>query len=384
MKRLSPLALGLSLTLPLSLSITAMESLDDSDLSTVTGQAQGLVFTSEFGLDIQSIDYFDDDDGGSLSLSNISVATPVNRPVEVKMEIGVDPLGSGRTGLFFENKDLPAEFRVENIYVNDQSLGGFGTGNFRMDASDVMVTRVYAGGRSGDGLRIDLEIPETMQLDQYYEDDGVRFTTTIDFSNPAGAGGLNLRDITFDIVEDGVVIAVPTITDGYLNFYSARIGDKVLNSLALRNINILPGGELYLKPAKELNATGLEVDVTLKQGSNLNFAYIAGAIDGTYPNQNVYELSGHINLDTDFEVNGLTVDVDDEKGLVLAFNQDFTSPDNVATGNGVHGQISVSNVHMYRSDLPIPQADLATTVGVGTLQANLNILPTSYIQIQGH
>lgn len=376
MKRLSPLALGLSLALSLPLQVGALERLDDTALSTVTGQAQGLVYTSEFGLDIQSIDYFDDDDGGSISLSNISIATPVNRPVDIKVEIGVDPLTPGRRGIFFENNDLPAEFRVENFYINDQSLGGIGTGNFKMDASDALVTRVYAGGRSGDGLSIDLEIPESMTMDQFYEDDGVRMTTTIDYGNPNGTGGMNLRDITLDIEEDGVVIGVPKITDGYMNFYNARIGDKVLNSMALRNINLL-GGELYLKPAKDDGATGLEVDLSMTAGSNLNFVYISGAIDGTYPNQNVYELSGHVELNQ-LEVNGLTVDVDDENGLVLAFNQTFTAPYN--SFNGVKADIEINNIHMYRSDIPVA----AGSVGVGTLQANLNILPTSYVQIQGH
>jgi hypothetical protein len=377
----------------------ALEQLDDAVLSKVTGQAQGLKYTSEFGISIQSIDYFDDDDGGSIKFSNVSIGTAINRPLVIDVEVGTDPNDPARRGLFLSAKDLAVEYKIANIYINDESLGGFGGDNFQMYADDQYVSRFYAGGRNGDGLSIDIEIPDSMTSDQYYEDSGVRLTTSIGFSQPdplstGKTGGMVLRNLTLDIEEDGVMIGLPEITDGAINFYNFRLGDDILNSVALRHINLLSGGELYIKPSKDLNSTGLEADALIKQGSNLDLVYISGSIDGGYPDENTFEMAGHINFDTDFEVNGLTVNVSKENGIELAFNETFVSPDNDGTifekittsgllDNGVKGEFTLSDVFLYRSDVDVIPSS-ATHVGAGEINAAIHILPTSYVHVRGH
>lgn len=375
----------------------ALEQLDDAVLSKVTGQAQGLKYTSEFGISIQSIDYFDDDleDQGFISFSNVSIGTAINRPLVIDVEVGTDPNDPARRGLFLSANDLAVEYQIANIYVNGESLGGFGGDNFQMDADDQYVSRFYAGGRNGDGLSIDIEIPDSMTSDQYYEDAGVRLTTSIGFSQPdplntGKTGGIILRNLTLDIEEDGVMIGLPEITDGAINFYNFRLGDDILNSVALRHINLLPGGELYIKPSKDAGSSGLEADALIKQGSNLDLVYISGSIDGGYPDENTFEMAGHINFDTDFEVNGLTVNVDKDNGIELAFNDTYVAPYNDGSlttsglvANGVKGEVTLSDVFLYRSDVAVIPSS-ATHVGAGKLNAHIHILPTSYVHVRGH
>jgi hypothetical protein len=379
----------------------ALEQLDDVVLSKVTGQAQGLKYTSEFGISIQSIDYFDDDPGdlGSLAFSEVSIETAVNRPLVIDVEVGIDPGDPTRRGLFLSANDLAIEYKIANIYVNNESLGGFGGDNFQMDAGDQYVSRFYAGGRNGDGLSIDMVIPASMTSDQYYEDSGVRLTTSIGFSQPdplgtGKIGGMTLRNLTLDIEKDGVMIGLPEITDGAINFYNFRLGDQILNSVALRHINLLPGGELYIKPSKDVGSRGLEADALIKQGSNLDFVYISGSIDGQYPDENTFEMAGNVNFETDFEVNGLTVNVSKENGIELAFNETFVADENDAIdrditltsgliGNGARGEIKLSDVYLYRSDVAVIPSS-ATHVGAGVLQARIHVLPTSYIHVRGH
>nr|WP_225691502.1 DUF6160 family protein [Thalassolituus sp. ST750PaO-4] len=357
----------------------ALEALDERSLSEVTGQAQGLRYTSEYDARIDSISYIDDDglgaDGtvGSISMSPIRVYTQTNRPVQVDLE--VKDVG-GRKALVFTNRDLPVEVEIGSIAINEYSLGGFGQGNFQIGAGDSMVTYLYAGGFDGNGLTLDLDIPNSMSYETYIEDDGTRFTTTVDFSDPydASGGGLFLKDITFDLVGEGLRMGLPTTTGGNINFYNARVGDDVLNSVALRNIVLTPGGYLLIKNARGASEYGLEFDAVLKQGSHFDYVYIAGEVDDSYPNPNVFEMSANISLLSDFSVKGMRMNVDGQRGLVFDF-------DNTDAASGVAANMLMQDVTLQRSD---KVRDAVNPVSIGTMDIQMNLTNNSYLQIEGH
>lgn len=363
-----------------SAPVLAMQPLDEQTLSEVTGQAQGLRYTSEFDAKVGSITYYDDDglfngNGGSITLSPVRIYTQTNRPIQIDLEVKeVD----GRKAVVFTNRDLPIELDIGSFEINGDSLGRFGMGNFQIGSGDSLVTYVFAGGHQGNGLTLDVDIPASMSFDTWIEDDreNARLTTTVDFSDPrnAAAGGLFMKDITFDLEGDGLRVGLPTTTGGNINFYNVRIGDDVLNSVALRNIVMMPGGYLMIKTARGLQEIGMELDLLVKKDSNLDFLYITGKVDGSYPSANVFELSANINLLSDFSVRGMRVNVDGDRGLVFDFDRNNSS-------SGMSAHLLVSNVTMMRSD---KVATTTNPISLGTLDARLHLTNNSYLQVQGH
>jgi len=357
----------------------ALEALDESSLSEVTGQAQGLRYTSEYDARIDSISYIDDDglgaDGtvGTISMSPIRMYTPVNRPVQIDLEIKEI---NGRKAVVFTNRDLPIELEVGSLAINGQSLGGLGQGNFQIADGDALVTRMYAGGRIGSGFTLDLLIPKSMRMDTYYEDEGARFTSTIDFSDPRdpNLGGLTLENITFDLETDGLRIGMPTISGGNINIYNARIGDDVLNSLAFRNIQMVSGGYLLIKNAEQAGEIGIEFDSRIAAGSSFELVYIAGEVDDNYPNLNVFEMSAQVSMPSNFDVKGMRMNVDGERGLVFDF-------DAATATDGVSGNLLVENITLQRSD---KVGVGAVPASIGTLDMQVNLTQNSYLQVEGH
>ena len=356
----------------------ALEELNEQALSDVTGQAQGLRYTSESDVRVDSISYIDDDglnNGtvGSVSLSPVRMYTPVNRPVQIDLEVKEV---NGRKALVFTNRDLPIELEVGSVAVNGVSLGGLGQGNFQIGSGDALITNMYAGGQIGSGFTLDVLIPGSMSMDTYYEDEGTRFTTTVDFSDPrdANAGGLDLTSMTFDLETDGLRIGLPVINGGNINLYNARVGNDVLNSLAFRNIQMLSGGYLLLKNAENAGEIGIEMDARLASGSSLELVYIAGEVDDSYPNQNVFEMSAQVSLTSDFDVRGMRLNVDGDRGLVFDF-------DPAAAGDGISAGLRVDSIRLQRSD-QVGQGALPASIG--TLDAQINLTQNTYLQVQGH
>ncbi|QQD23609.1 hypothetical protein GJQ55_03520 [Venatoribacter cucullus] len=372
--RLSALLAGCVVAFPM----LAMQPLDEQSLSEVTGQAQGLRYTSEYDARIDSISYIDDDgmgDGnvGMLTLSPVRLYTQTNRPVQIDLEVKEV---NGRKALVFTNRDLPIETEVGSFAINGYSLGGIGHGNFQIGTGDALVTTLYAGGNEGNGITIDLDIPGSMSFDTWLEDDGARLTATLDFGDPRNplGGGMALKNISFDLEGDGLRIGLPEITDGNVNFYNVRIGDDVLNSAALRNVNLQPGGYLLVKNARGADEIGMEMDLLVKKDSSLDFVYITGAIGENYPGPNVFEMSANISLVDDLSVRGMRMNVDGERGLVFDF-------DKTNAQSGVSGNLLVSDFTMQRSDKVGVVTD---PVGIGSMDIQMNLTNNTYMQIEGH
>ncbi|ASP39164.1 hypothetical protein CHH28_10955 [Bacterioplanes sanyensis] len=372
--RLLSSLLGVCLATP----VFALKPMADQQLALVTGQAQGLRLTSEYDARIDSISYIDDDgvgangSVGSLSLSPVRLFTPTNRPIEIDIEV---KQVNGKKAVVFTNRDLPVELRVGSLAINGDSLGGVGQGNFAIANGDALVTRMYAGGDVGSGFTLDVLIPASMSFDAYYEDDGARLTNTLSFSDPrdANGGGLQLSDMTFDLEQDGLRIGVPQVSNGNFNIYNARLGDDVLNSLAFRNISIPDGGYWLIKNAEAANDIGIELDSRLPQGTALQLVYIAGAVGDNYPNAETHEFSADVALLSHLDVNGLRVNVDGERGLVLDFDRNTTT-------DGISGNLRMSNMVLQRSD----RVGASSPVGLGTLDAQIHLSQNSFLQIEGH
>ena len=363
-------------------SVAALEALNEQALAEVTGQAQGLRYTSEFDASVDTISYIDDDglDGGplgELTLSPVRIYTQTNRPVQVDLEVrDVD----GEKALVFTNRDLPIEVQIESISINGESLGGYGQGNFRIGPGDALLTYLFAGGNEGNGLTLDVDIPASMSYETWIEDEGTRLTTTVDFSDPynSASGGLFLDNISFDLVSDGLRMGLPSTTGGNINFYNVRVGDDVLNSLAFRNIALQPGGYLLIKNASQADQYGLEFDAAVTAGSSLDFVYIAGEVSGDYLTSDIYELSASVTALSDIEVNGLRMNVDGERGLVFDFDRQDAS-------SGASANVLIENITMLRSNRV---ADISNaqrqSLSIGTMDMQLNISNNSYLQVQGH
>jgi len=373
------LALGLTL---MSSPLFALEALNESALAEITGQAQGLRYTSEFDASVDTISYIDDDGlsggpVGELTLSPVRMYTRTNRPIQIDLEVQDV---NGDKALVFTNRDLPIELEIESISINRQSIGGYGQGNFKIGEGDALVTYLFAGGHEGNGLTLDLDIPASMSYETWLEDEGTRMTATVDFSDPhdAAGGGLFLDDISFDLVADGIRMGLPTTTGGNINFYNVRIGDDVLNSLALRNIVFQPGSFLLIKNARGANEYGLEFDASIAADSAFDFVYIAGEVDGNYPNSNVYELSASVSALSDVEVHGLRMNLDGERGLVFDFDSNNVS-------SGANANLLVENITMLRSDEVATISQTAReSLSIGTMDVQLNISNNSYLQVEGH
>ncbi|MAD44221.1 MAG: hypothetical protein CMI02_08000 [Oceanospirillaceae bacterium] len=365
-----------------SVPLPALEALNEQALSEVTGQAQGLRYTSEFDASVDTISYIDDDglDGGSvgeITLSPVRVYTQTNRPVQVDLEVRDV---NGEKALVFTNRDLPVELEIASISINGDSLGGYGQGNFQIGSGDSVITYLYAGGHDGNGLTLDLDIPASMSYETWYEDEGTRLTTTVDFGDPydSAGGGLFLDDISFDLESDGLRMGLPTTSGGNINFYNVRVGDDVLNSLALRNVALQSGSYLMIKNARGADEYGLEFDASIAAGSSLDFVYIAGEVDDNYLTSDIYELSASVSALSDLQVNGLRMNVDGERGLVFDF-------DSSEAGSGASANVLVENITMLRSDqvASIPDAT-RESLSIGTMDVQLNISDNSYLQVQGH
>lgn len=360
--------------------VLALQPLDEQSLSEVTGQAQGLRYTSEYDARIDSVSYIDDDgllggDVGTITLSPVRIYTQTNRPVQIDLE--VKEVG-GRKALVFTNRDLPIEMEVGSVAINGNSLGGFGQGHFQIGSNDALVTTLYAGGSAGNGLTLDLDIPASMSYENWIEDvdSGARLITTIDFSDPRNpaAGGLNLKNLTFDLDAEGLRVGLPETTGGTINFYNVRIGQDVLNSIAMRNIVFMPGGYLLVKNARGHDEIGLEMDLKISQDSAFDYYYITGEVGADYPSENIFEMSANIRLLSDLTVKGMRMNVDGERGLVFDF-------DNTNAQHGVSANLLVSDFTMQRSDRV---GVVQNPVSLGTLDIQMNLTSNTYLQVEGH
>ena len=177
----------------------------------------------------------------------------------------------------------------------------------------------------------------------------------------------------------------------------------MLNSAAYRNIK-LKGGYVLVKNAKNSGDVGVEFDVNLNayaaddtgktgETASLDFVYLAGTVDENYPNPvpdpndpdadpaYVYEASVSFRLLDDLKVDGLRMNVDRERGLVLDFDRSGSQKETV-----ISTRLLAENITLQRSDqVKLPtDANYQRPVSLGTIDANINLTNHTYLQVEGH
>ena len=406
---------ALTALLFMPLMVNALEKLDDTSMSDVVAQ-EGVRLISEYELYIQNIALIDTDDGGKTTLSDINFSTRPNRRQEIDFKIasktelyegyGGDCIANpaacnDELGLAFFNRDLPFDLEVGAVEINGKSVGKVGITNFEVDAfsqyahnaaflapltADERSLNVtaFAGGSDGRGINFSIYMPKTAQFDQYFESDGVKLASTVRFidADPKNtnlatinqdgesvpttiddyAGGLDLANITVDVVDDGLLLGLPTMDNGLIAITDLRIGNDdigydFINDIIFKDIK-LTGGSILLKPDEVAGHSSLNMDIVVNKDTGFTFVY----------RDDLDQINARISLEENLEITGASINTHADRGLEIGLGQ-------------IKGRILIDNITLSPNSLTSAQRQ--TQAPLGELTMNLNIANTSYINIRG-
>lgn len=376
----------------------ALEALDDNVLSDTVGQSQGLKITQEYENRIDSLEYWDDNGlnngkAGNITINDMVSKTATNRPEIREIRLKRDTTDNST---YLEITDI--DYSTEQNYklsINGKSLGRFGEENYQGTYGRKTILRAggakYADGTDiggPGGISIDLIYPHTLTYDSWTEHNGVRQTKTVMYDDiyQKGNGGLVNKNITVDIIDDGMRIGLQEVENGFKGEVNNRIGDDIHGSTAMRNINYKPGGYVIIKSAKDSGDIGLELDLKLKANSGFEQVDISGAaidLEGAQAGKSYLTTNHFVNTQTikllsDLSIEGMRLNVDGERGLVLDFDTSMGTQ-KVASVN-----LEVSNHKILRGNENNMAQRVDNAVSLGTTNMQLNLTNQSYIQIEGH
>jgi len=406
------------------LMVSALETLDDSSMSDVVAQ-EGVRLISEYELEIQNISLIDTDDGGSTTLSDITQGTRHNRQQIIDFKIASElelydgmygvgeyadknsctagAAGCGeRLGLAFFNRELPYDMEIGSVEINGKKVGSVGITDFEVNAfrhqtdfisslsqdQQSLNVTAFAGGADGRGINLSVYVPKTAQLKQYVEIDGVKLSSTVRFidADPESStltdvlpgrdvngdnivniddysGGLDLKNMTIDGHEDGVLIGLPTLEDGLIAITDFKIGNdeigyEFINDILFKDIH-LTGGSLLLKPDKNSNGSSINMDMTINLGTSFTYVY----------RDDKDQINAKIRLPEHLTITGASINTSDVRGLELGLGS--------IKGQVVVDEISLSP-NFYSNAQRLAQAPL------GEVTVNLNVANTSYLHVRGN
>ncbi|MEH6449212.1 MAG: DUF6160 family protein [Oleispira sp.] len=419
-------ARALTTLLMMPLMVSALEQLDDTSMSDVVAQ-EGVRLISEYELEIQNISLIDTDDGGSTTLSDITQGTRNNRQqiidfkIASELELHDSMYGTGtyetlnacvngsigcgeRLGLAFFNRDLPYNMEIGSVEINGKKVGSVGITDFEvnafqhqtdfisnmsLDQQSLNVT-AFAGGADGRGIDFSVFVPKTAQLKQYIEIDGVKLSSTVRFidvdpestsltdadysierdTNSDGfvkiedySGGLNLKGLTIDGHDDGILIGLPTMENGLIAITDFKLGNEdigyeFINDILFKDI-YLAGGSLLLKPDKAENGSSINMDMTINAGTGFTYVY----------RDDKDQINAKVRLPKDLVIVGASINTSDVRGLELGLGS-------------IKGQVIVDEISLapnfYTDAQRVAQAPL------GEITMNLNIANTSYLHVRGN
>jgi hypothetical protein len=370
------------------LMVSALERLDDSSMSDVVAQ-EGVVLRSEFEIQIDAIQYFDEDNFGNITMSNVNIATRDQLVVDldvVQGDIGSDR--EGRSGIRFTNRALPIDLSVDAVKVNGKTLGGFGMRNLETGGIDPLIVDVWAGGydlndnnlADESGFTVDVTIPKETSYDLYYTDDGSELSMTVDHcssysGNTCTAGGLKFSGITFDVIDGGLRMGIPEVAGGQVNIRNYKLNESVINDITLKNFTIPTGGYLTLGAPDVMGESAINFDAYFAAGSGFDFIYYdtdEQQFNATVSFNALASDAGNAATNYFYIKDGsINVESGSDKGIKIALGNSVTG-----TG-GVRGSMSIDDIML--------KANAATAAPVlGSLKMNLEILPGSYLEVMGH
>ncbi len=419
-------ARALTTLLMMPLMVNALERLDDSSMSSVVAQ-EGVRLISEYEIYLQNVSIIDTDgnaeivgdENGVSSLTDITFGTRPNRQQEIdfkiasKTELYEDIHGVGNCvapadcgselGLAFFNRDLPFDLEVGAIEINGKSVASVGITDFEVNAfahnsaflgdlhaneKSLNVT-AFAGGFDGRGINFSVFVPKTAQFKQYVEVNGVKFASTVRFvdADPENSnltstdqngnpnlvgvtttiadyhGGLDMTNITVDVVPDGLRLGLPEMQDGVIAITDFRLGnDEIgydyINDIVFKDID-LTGGYVLLKPGLAADEHAINIDMQVNAGTGFTYVY-------RDPDD---QINARVELSQNLTIEGASINTSSINGLEIGLGQ-------------VKGQIFIDDItlapNFYTDTQRQQQAPL------GELTVNLNIANTSYLHIQGN
>jgi hypothetical protein len=375
------------------LMASALERLDDSSMSDVVAQ-EGVILRSEYEIKIDSIEYFDEDDHGKVSMTDVNVATRAQQVIDIDVVSGTD-LGiadrNGRNGIRFTNKELPIDASVDIVRINGKSIGGFGMRNLTMGGVSPLIVDLWAGGydlndnglTDESGFTLDITIPKESSYDLYYNDDGTELSLTVDHcsaysGSTCTAGGLNVKGMTFDVTDEGLRMGVPQIESGQINIRNFKINDSVVNDITLKNFTIPRGGYITLGAPDVAGQSAINFDAYFASGTGFDFQFFDSS------DSDVQELSANISftaLSSDagntatnyFHVKDSSINVrsGQNEGIFIALG------DAVSGTGGIRGTVNAR-------DIVLKPVNASSAPVLGSIQMNLEILPGSYLEVMGH
>jgi Family of unknown function (DUF6160) len=418
-------ARALTTLLMMPLMVNALEQLDDSSMSDVVAQ-EGVRLISEYELEFQNISLIDTDiGGGSSTLSDITLGTRHNRQqiidfkIASELELYDNMYGAGtyetantctagavgcgeRLGLAFFNRELPYDMEVGSIEINGKKVGSAGITDFEvnafkhqtlflenmsLDQQSLNVT-AFAGGADGRGINFSIYVPKTAQLNQYFEMDGVQLSSTVRFidgdpesttltefeldrdTNGDGhvriedyAGGLDLKNITIDGHEDGILIGLPTLENGLIAITDFKIGNEdvgyeYINDIILKDIH-LTGGSLLLKPDENEGGSSINMDMTINAGTGLTYVY----------RDDKDQINAKIRLPENLVIAGASINTSLEKGFELGLGS-------------IKGKVLIDEITLAPNFFT--DAQRVAQAPLGEITMNLNIANTSYLHVRGN
>lgn len=380
-----------------------LEGLDDQAMSDIVAQ-DGVVLRSEYDVSIDSIQYFDDDSGGVVSLQNARIATHAQQVIDVEIVSETSGPRAGRSGIRLTTDELPFEFTIDDARINGRSIGRFGLTDFTTGGVSPIVTNIWAGGYDANGnntadesgFTVDVSIPKESSYQTYYEDDGTRLSATVDYcaSTSGGvcaSGGLNLQGLTVDVVgasgidKSGVRVGVPTIQNGVVNIRNFQIGSAAgsdqINDISFQNINVPEGGYVILSSPDTAGEVAINLDAYIAPGTSFDYVFFdtsdsdvqrvsASVAFGALPSDSGNSATNYF-FARDLSVNVL----EDEPGRNHGIKVDIGRAGSV-NPTGIRGSINMTDISL-RPD------SVSSAPVLGSARVNLEILPGSYVEVLG-
>jgi hypothetical protein len=382
-------ARALTTLLLLPLMASALERLDDTRMSDVVAQ-EGVILRSEYEIKIDDIQYFDEDDYGTISMTDVNIATRAQQVIDIDIVSGTADR-NGRNGIRFSNQELPIDFSVDIMRINGKSIGGFGMENLTMGGVSPLVVDLWAGGydlndnglTDESGFTLDITIPKESSYDLYYTDDGTRLSMTVDHcSSYSGstctAGGLIVKGMTFDVTAEGLRVGVPQVESGQINIRNFKINESVINDITLKNFTIPSGGYITLGAPDVAGQSAINFDAYLASGSGFDFQFFDSS------DSDVQELNANIsftalsadagNAATNYfyaKDSSINISSGDDKGILIALG------DTVSGTGGIRGSVSAK-------DIILKPINASSAPVLGSIKMNLEVLPGSYLEVMGH
>jgi len=371
------------------LIVNALERMDDSGMSNVVAQ-EGVILRSEYEIKIDDIQYFDEDDYGTISMTDVNIATRAQQVIDIDIVSGTNDR-LGRNGIRFSNQELPIDFSVDIMRINGKSIGGFGMQNLTMGGVSPLVVDLWAGGydlndnglADESGFTLDIIIPKESSYDLYYDDDGTRLSMTVDHcslysGSTCTAGGLVVKGMTFDVTAEGLRVGVPQVESGQINIRNFKINESVINDITLKNFTIPSGGYITLGAPDFAGQSAINFDAYLASGSGFDFQFFDSS------DSDVQELNATIsftalssdsgNAATNYfyaKDSSINISSGDDKGILIALGN------TVSGTGGIRGSVSAN-------DIVLKPINASTAPVLGSIKMNLEVLPGSYLEVMWH